>query len=384
MTDRTAPAASPRAKPFIGVEDITALIRRLGWAKVPHPNPHLLVYEKGVDDFGKPIKVVLPNGNNYADAPSMIRSAVELVADLAGRSVRDIIQQMRNRGNDILRQRLLADTRITNLPLEIAPRVVGYLRDLVYYAACSEEDPRPFFEKGLKIGKDYTARCGFGHTFLGSFGLSIEMPIPPNPNDLLIPEGHVAPFERRVMQRVMRGLSNAVKGVREGDVTIITKDYASGFNANLCEVMADLSETLTAIRSEYSILWSPEYRVAEDLQDLEPIEIDAAVFRPYFEAAAKSLRQVKESQDTPITGVIVQLRAEEADDEEQDEGRQVTIRWELGGGRSLKIRVTLDADAYKDACDAHRDHRRVSVTGRPEKQGKFWVLTSPKGFSVLA
>jgi hypothetical protein len=384
VTEKQNAAPLPRTRPFIGVEDITALIRRLGWKKLEHPNANLLVYEKGVDDFGKPIKLVLPNGNNYADAPSMIRTAVELVADLAGRPVRDLVQQIRNRGSDILRQRLLAETRITSLPLEIAPRIVGYLRDLVYYAACSEEDPRPFFEKGLKVGKDYTAKCGFGHTFPGSFGLSIEMPIPPNPNDLLLPAGQVAPFERRLMQRVARGLFTAAKGVREGDVTVLTKDYSSGFNANLCEVMADLTETLSGTKSEYSMLWSPEYEVPAELQNLDPVEIDPKVFRPFFEAAAKSLRQVKESQDTPIVGAIVQLRAEDADDEDQDEGRQITVRWDLGNGRSLKIRVTLDADAYKAACDAHRDHRRVTVMGRPEKQGKFWVLTSPRDFSVVA
>jgi hypothetical protein len=184
------------------------------------------------------------------------------------------------------------------------------------------------------------------------------------------------------MQRVVRGLSTAARGVREGDVSLLTRDFATGFNANLCEVMADLTESLSGIRSEYSILWSPEYSVPDELRNLEPVQIDPIVFRPYFEAAAKSLRQVKESQDTPITGTIVQLRAEDAEENDRNEGRQITIRWELGNGRNLRIRATLETDAYKVACDAHRDHRRIRITGRPEKQGKFWVLTSPKNFSV--
>ncbi len=288
---------------------------------------------------------------------------------------------MHNRGHDILRHRLVAEARITSLPLDLAPRIIGYLRDLVYYAACSEEDPRPFFEKGLKVGKDYAARCGFGHTFPGSFGLSIEMPIPPNPNALLVAQGQMAPFERRLMQRVVRGLVTASTGVRQGDVTLLTKDYAAGFNANSCDVMAALTETLSDVRSEYSILWSPEYSVPAELRDLEPVRVDPKVFRPYFEAAAKSLRQVRESQDTTISGTIVQLRAQ--DDDEQDDGRQITIRWDLGNGRSLRIRATLDPEAYKAACDAHRDRRRVAIAGRPEKQGKSWVLTSPGEFAVL-
>jgi hypothetical protein len=54
----------------LGVEDVTALIRRMGWAKIDHPNPNLLVYlYKDPDDRGKPIKLVLPAGNDYDDAP---------------------------------------------------------------------------------------------------------------------------------------------------------------------------------------------------------------------------------------------------------------------------------------------------------------------------
>jgi hypothetical protein len=191
----------------VGVEDVTALIRRMGWTKIDHPNPDLLVYlYKDPDGRGKPIKLVLPAGNDYEDTPEKLDSAVKLVAALSRHTVEQVRQMLLNRGNDILRHRLLASTKISSLPLEVAPKAVGYLRDLVYYAACAEEDPQPFFEKGRKIGKDYTNRCRFGHTFPGSFGLTIEMPIPPNPGDLLIPDAQPAPFERRVMVRVMRGL----------------------------------------------------------------------------------------------------------------------------------------------------------------------------------
>ena len=372
-------------RPAVGVEDVTALIRRMGWTKVDHPNANLLVYlYKDSDTRGKPIKLALPAGNDYDDAAEKLASAVKLIAALSRHTVDQVHQMLLNRGSDILRHRLLANTKIFSLPLEIAPKAVGYLRDLVYYAACAEEDPQPFFEKGRKIGKDYTTRCRFGHTFPGSFGLTVEMPIPPNPNDLLIPDAQPAPFERRVMIRVMRGLQIASKGLREGDVSILTRDYAKGFNANLCEVMAGLTQDVRGFGSEFTMLWSPEYAIDEQLKNADPVRIDPDSFRPFFEAAAKSLRQAKESQQTTLHGLVIQLHADPGDDDaEEIEDRQIIVRFDLGALRAVKVHVSLTADDYRKACDAHKDSREVEIDGRPEKLGKFWNLTSPTNFRVV-
>jgi hypothetical protein len=290
-----------------------------------------------------------------------------------------------NRGSDILCHRLLANTKILSLPLEVAPKAVGYLRDLVYYAACAEEDPQPFFEKGRKIGKDYTTRCRFGHTFAGSFGLTVEMPIPPNPDGLLIPDAQAAPFERRVMIRVIRGLQIASKGLREGDVSILTRDYTQGFNANLCEVMAGLTQELPGFGSEFTMLWSPEYAIEDQFKNAGPVRIDPDSFRPFFEAAAKSLRQAKESEQTTIRGLVIQLHADPGDDDtDEDDERQIIVKCDLGTLRAVKVHVSLNADDYGKACDAHKDNREVEIDGRPEKLGKFWNLTSPANFRVVS
>ncbi len=102
-------------------------------------------------------------------------------------------------------------------------------------------------------------------------------------------------------------------------------------------------------------------------------------------SSAKSLRKAKESQETDIIGSIIQLRADLDEDGEETlfQGRKITIKWDIGTGRSINIRAALSADDYKLACDAHKDNRRVQITGIPEKLGKSWDLTSPKHFRVL-
>jgi len=41
-------------------------------------------------------------------------------------------------------------------------------------------------------------------------------------------------------------------------------------------------------------------------------------------------------------------------------------------------------DQYRRACDAHRDEKRISIQGTPEKKKRFLYLTSPKDFKVLS
>jgi len=367
------------------VEDITAYIRKTGWTKLDHPNPSLLVYQyKRNDDYNHEIKLVLPNGSDYTDAVAKIQSAAKLIAALEQTAVSDIVQKIKNRSLDIFRQRIYSSTRLTSLPLELAPLVISRLRDLVYYAACAEEDNQPYFAKGRKIGKEYTHKCRFGHTFQGSFGLTIEMPLPPSTLTLL-PDIEASPLERRVMERIVRGLQFAVKGVRESDIGIMTSNYEQGFNANLCEVMKELTEDLDDFNLEYSMLWSPEFNASTDVSSFSNIIIEPSVFRPYFEAAAKSLRAVTESQETEIIGKIIQLKAEslDSDDDSGDsDGRQVIIAWDIGNNRKVNIKISLSPENYRTACDAHKDNKTVSVKGRPEKVGKSWVLTSPASFAI--
>jgi len=55
----------------------------------------------------------------------------------------------------------------------------------------------------------------------------------------------IPPFERRVIQRLARGFQNIHEAELADDSSIITSNFASGFNANMCEALADLIEKTT-------------------------------------------------------------------------------------------------------------------------------------------
>ena len=51
------------------VAEVVNYLQQNQWIEISHPSPRLLVFEKGVDDQGKPIQIVLPSKDEYEDRP---------------------------------------------------------------------------------------------------------------------------------------------------------------------------------------------------------------------------------------------------------------------------------------------------------------------------
>jgi hypothetical protein len=78
------------------VAEVVNYLQQNHWMAISHPNPRLLVFEKGVDDQGKPIQIVLPNQDAYEDTPYLLTKAVNLLSVLQGVSSQDIMDAIAN------------------------------------------------------------------------------------------------------------------------------------------------------------------------------------------------------------------------------------------------------------------------------------------------
>ncbi|MGV0024889.1 hypothetical protein [Phormidesmis priestleyi] len=73
------------------VTEVTSYLKRNHWLVIGHPNPRLLVFEKGVDDQGKPIQIVLPSQDDYEDTPYLLTKAVNLLSVLQSVPFEEIV-----------------------------------------------------------------------------------------------------------------------------------------------------------------------------------------------------------------------------------------------------------------------------------------------------
>jgi hypothetical protein len=368
----------------IGIPELALFLRKSGWKRTVHPNDRLLVFEGSSDDFSRPIKIVLPVKDDYVDCERMVEQAIAVMAQVQETSTTELVRLIHSLDRDVFSIRLLGPQNVSGgLPLDVASSFVHTLRDLLAYAACVEDNPRPYFYKASAIGRKYAEKCTFGHTFSGSFGFTVESPTGIGP---FVADSTTSstppPFERRVLVRVLRGIRQVREAVLSGQPDLLVEQYKSGFNANLCELLAESFEQIEDTEVEYSVGWSPEWAAPLDVKG-HPIRLEKKSSQFLF-AAAKELRKLKESQLIKMVGKVVALRWE-ADFDSEDDADEIpqiaTILWEEAG-RKLRVQVELDSEDYRRACDAHKQSLTVQVTGTLEKVGKFWKLMAPSGFEI--
>jgi hypothetical protein len=74
------------------VTQVVSYLQQNHWMSISHPSPRLLVFEKGVDDRGKPIQLVLPSQDDYEDTPYLLAKAVNLLSIVESMSFQDIVK----------------------------------------------------------------------------------------------------------------------------------------------------------------------------------------------------------------------------------------------------------------------------------------------------
>ena len=77
------------------VAEIASYLQQNQWTAIEHPNPRLLVFEKGTDDRGKPIQIVLPSQDDYDDTPYLLAKAINLLAVLQSIPVQQVLNDIR-------------------------------------------------------------------------------------------------------------------------------------------------------------------------------------------------------------------------------------------------------------------------------------------------
>jgi hypothetical protein len=368
----------------INLEKLYRLLEDNDWNRVDHPNTHIRVFE-GLDRTGEHIKLVLPATADLVDAQSLISNALDLLSDFLDVSVESLTASLVQRITDVLRARSFRLVgHDDSLPLDIASEWISRMRQLLAASAYTERDPRPSFEKTGAQGSEFAHHCRFGHTFKGSFGLSIESPVFANPS---IPELEMStgqPFERRVFERIARGIKNLRDAINGDSIDIMLESYTTGLNANMCRALSEAYEAVDGRRIEYLFTWSSEIPVAEDISGLNAFIFDGRA-NEFAKATALQLEQQDDYEEQLIEGRIYQLKSKEPENptfEMLQTDRVITVKWRRKGAPGKSIRVPLSAEDYQSACDAHRDGQMIEVSGKPKKNGKFWTLHNVHGFRI--
>jgi hypothetical protein len=354
-----------------------------GWKLSTSSNKKWMIFEGASDYYGNPLEIVIPQDSEAPDISTYISNAVNLLSALHQTDPELLVHNIRYHDRDILRIRNIETGDTSSISLRTAAAQVPQLKHLVSYAACSEVEPLPIHANTRKpIAKQMVSQYRFGHTFRGSFGFTVEAPIPGpsiTQNELLKGVKYL-PVERRVMERIVRGLSHAKLAVEARDTKPIIDNYADGLNANMCRSLLGLSVDKSS-PIEFSITWSPKVAPSDDISNPEPIVLSEASYK-HIEYAASQLEQMKLKEVT-IRGLVKALKVDD-NPLGLDTSRMVVIQvTNESDSLPSQVNVLLSKEDYQKAIIAHGEWTPIIIKGILQvRRGNRWHLINYTSFDV--
>lgn len=352
--------------------DLVRYLKDLGWNQAEHPNEKIYLFQGPNNDNGIPLEIVIPRSDNFKDYNLRLNDTLKVLSIVEKKGIATLLNEIILMSHDFFNVRILDTGEYSNsIPLPYAADSISSLRDLFVYGACSEEKSLPYFERPLQIGINHANLCRFGHTFEGSFGLSINSPIINEYVQItMFEETNTLPFERRVMERIIRGLNLLNKSVDEDDADILVNNFDVGLNARMCESLLELSLSKSK-RIGLSVIWSPKFEVSEDIKYISEWLLTDAYYE-VLEYAAYELKKIEPYNET-IVGHIVTLHSNKDPMSEEDFVRQATIKHEIDG-RKVLVKLDLDKEGYTVAYNAHGKGLPIIVTGSLFRKGNTWRM----------
>ncbi len=335
------------------------------------------------------IEIVLPIRRDLGDYALRMSDLVQTLASLEDRPIVEILNDLSSPAGDLLRLCVASPlTTLGSLPLDDGIRLFQGGRDLLLSAACSTTRPRAFHpEKTLKQANDFIKKCRVGQTERGSFVATIITPVVPNMDQPSLPSAEGAfvganePFARQVTSRLMTGLHVVDRAIKTEQLDLVLGGIDDGVSANLCDALVTMKPRGEQGRLDIRMAWS---RSRPSIPAGIPASISFA--EPDFatiEYAADQLRKRAVPGRDRFTGQIHSLHSEIPTLFEDIIGK-IVLRTSVAG-QGVRIKVVLNREDYQKACDAHRDGKRVAVTGmiHHDARVRVYELSEPGDFEVL-
>lgn len=348
------------------------------WTSTPLRNGALTLFTLGSGGEGP--EIVLGN-IDPTDTAKRILHALETLSDLYGVPVTTLAREISMFDFDIVQARLPDSLVIRDsIPLRVAERFIGNVRRFFTSAAAAEISRELHTTNTQLIGADYANSCRFAHTFRGSFGFTIESYAGTSPKTL-DGEPSPRPVERRIVERMAKGLSHLQLAAAVRSTDPILGGVKDGFNVNMLEDFQTLLSGSSASRIKFDFRLTPAWPTTLD-QRLSAEVSDELI--PLIDSATAQLRPPDTPKVEVVVGKIVWLESREVPtDMLHDGGREIGIEGESAERGDLSARVRLRPEDYLVALDAHRAGRLVRVEGEVRRTARGNSFSSGSRFEVL-
>jgi hypothetical protein len=320
----------------------------------------------------KYLHILIPSTKELIDFDRITEIAIEAISAYEERNFEDVLSQILTFGDLFKINISSTHTKKGSIPIDNGIILYKEISDLLVYSACSVYEPtKLFFRRKLDRAQDFVKDCLIGQSQYGSFVANIHCQL----ERYCQPDLASQPFGRKVILRILKGLENVEEAVLEKSSDPIVENSHEGLNANMCETLESIVRIGSGNRLNFHVDFEPKFPIPQDVQteiSLHPSSED------YLVDAAEILRGKFVEELRELSGFVFQLRRPEDERE-----RKIKLQVQHRDSGLITVNIDLDEDSYQKAIDAHRQHKKIRVSGVLKKERKEWYLIEPKGLEII-
>jgi hypothetical protein len=249
--------------------------------------------------------------------------------------------------------------------------VMKKIENIIKFGACSELNPKNRYIQPYKEAKELIKNCELAQTKKGSFIINVRVPLDETYLDKEEEkEEYIKELGRKTIKRIIKGLSD-VKELDVSDEIRFNKEYDETINKNICDSISEiLVREDSNINLNINAKWNPSKKIEEGI--LNMVDVDSKKVFKKFKKMSVYLKRIPEEKITIISGEIREMRRQPED--EKVEKRLIKL---YDDNLKRNIYSWLEDEDYRNACDFHRDKKKVRIKGvLIQKEGR-WFLDKP-------
>lgn len=315
-----------------------------------------------------PVTVDVPKRQEFIDYERRVVELVEILATVEERTPSSVLFDLGYPAADKLAFRFEStEIQSGTISIDDAWRIRGAQRQLLLSAAHSVLEPLAHHPRLSKTeAVEFLASCRAAPPRAGSYVAPVLVPVAPAMGQTGLDD----PFPRRVTKLLATALRATSDALDSGQDELLLTGARSGLSSNLLGAFSELRPPGQGYL-EVSFTWAPG-RKAPDTPRV--VRFEHTLFDAMAEAA-RVLRETTPSPGTTLEGYFTKLERSPRDTTAPGEVALVAQVEERPN--STQVYMTLSAQAYQAALDAHGDAARVRVTGTLARNGRRFVLRNP-------
>ena len=322
-------------------------------------------------------RIMLPLASDFADYPERFYDALNAIRIVNDWDAGSLYEHIIATRADLLYIRLDQAMPDGTIPFWQAESTIKAIHRMMKAAATTAADPSHSHRgrRSATVTEFLNEDVRLGHTKRGSFVFTVvarleDDSVSARPVDCPPGESVAAPFPRKVMETLARGLQTTNHLTRGRDREALDDPAAWGLSANLVESLEEMAEPEGLRSLDLSFEWA----AAEETPAVgnEPIKLEHEIFGELARVRERLTRQEDPPRRETLVGPVKSLAWEEGGDVAEDAGAIVILA--DVNGRTRNVHLALFGQDHDWAIRAYRNKIPLTVAGDLTYERRAWRL----------